>query len=352
MTTRFDRGQWAHSGARTVLPGVHRVPLPLPEDGLRAVNVYVLEQDEGLVLIDGGWAIPEARKALENALSGLGHDLGEISHVLVTHIHRDHYTQAVELRRLLGSRVWLGAGERQGLEMLGELRSDQPVGSLETLRRAGAGELADRIAAMDHGGYDPSVWEAPDRWLDREEISFSKTTLSVIPTPGHTRGHVVYLDAARGLLFSGDHVLPHITPSIGFELGGPALPLGDYLDSLRLMTTMADTRLLPAHGPVGDSTHRRVAELLAHHDDRLAETLAVLGDRVLDAHTVARGLGWTRREVPFDQLNPFNQMLAVNETAAHLDVLAAQGQVARDTVDGVHTYARRDADTAARETAT
>ncbi|WP_405718446.1 MBL fold metallo-hydrolase [Streptomyces sp. NBC_01537] len=340
MTTRFDRGQWADSGARTVRPGVHRVPLPLPDDGLRAVNVYVLEQDDGgLVLIDGGWAVPEARKALEDALASLGHDLTAITDILVTHIHRDHYTQAVELRRLLGSRVHLGSGERPGLEALADLRTDQPVGSLDTLRRAGAGELADRVAAMDHGGFDQALWEAPDRWLEAEELRFGDHTLRVIPTPGHTRGHVVYLDQARGLLFSGDHVLPHITPSIGFELGGPGLPLGDYLASLRLMTTLADARLLPAHGPVGDSVHGRVAELLAHHDDRLGQTLAVLGDAALDAYAVARGLGWTRRRLPFDDLNAFNQMLAVNETAAHLDVLAARGRVTQALADGVTRYA-------------
>jgi glyoxylase-like metal-dependent hydrolase (beta-lactamase superfamily II) len=339
-TPRFDRGRWAHSGPETIRPGVHRIPLPLPEDGLRAVNVYALEGlTDGLVLIDGGWSIPESRKALEDALAGLGHDLGEISHVLVTHIHRDHYTQAVELRRLLGSRVYLGAGERRGLELLGQLRTDEPVSSLETLRRAGAHDLAERVAEMYEGDFDSTVWETPDRWLEAEELRFGDARLTVVPTPGHTQGHVVYLDQVRGLLFSGDHVLPHITPSIGFELGGPDLPLGDYLDSLHLMTTFADAQLLPAHGPVGDSVHTRVGELLAHHDDRLAATLAALGGRTRTAHEVATELGWTRRKVAFADLGAFDQMLAVNETAAHLDVLVARGRARRTQVDGVNGYA-------------
>ncbi|MBK6010215.1 MBL fold metallo-hydrolase [Streptomyces sp. MBT53] len=338
-TPRLDRGRWAQAGPETVRPGVHRIPLPLPEDGLRAVNVYALEGlTEGLVLIDGGWSIPESRKALEDALAQLGHDLGEIDHILVTHIHRDHYTQAVELRRLLGSRVHLGAGERRGLELLGELRTDAPVGSLETLRRAGAHDLAERVLAMYDGEFDATVWEAPDRWLTAEELRFGDVRLTVVPTPGHTQGHVVYLDQERGLMFSGDHVLPHITPSIGFELGGPALPLGDYLDSLHLMTTLADAQLLPAHGPVGDSVHARVGELLAHHDDRLAETRAALGDRTRTAHEVARELGWTRRRVPFADLGLFDRMLAVNETAAHLDVQVARGRARRTESDGVNRY--------------
>ncbi|MFD5750400.1 MBL fold metallo-hydrolase [Streptomyces sp. NPDC127033] len=344
MTERFDQGPWAQAGVQTVQPGVHRVPLPLPNDGLHAVNVYLLEDpgdDGGIVMIDGGWAIPEARKALEQAMAAIGHDLGDISHILVTHVHRDHYTQAVELRRLLGSRVYLGAGERPGLEMLGRLRSDRPEGSLATLRRAGAAELADLVRAMDHGGYDPSVWELPDRWLGTGTLRLGGRELRVVPTPGHTKGHVVYLDERRGLLFAGDHVLPHITPSIGFELAEPGgRPLADYLDSLRLMTRYADTRLLPAHGPVSDSTHVRVAELLTHHDDRLAKSLTALDDGTLDAHAVARRLGWTRRQLPFAELSAFNQMLAVNETAAHLDVLVLRGRATVAHADGVDRYTR------------
>lgn len=162
-----------------------------------------------------------------------------------------------------------------------------------------------------------------------------------MPTPGHTQGHVVFLDEQRGLLFSGDHVLPHITPSIGFELTEPGgRPLADYLDSLRLMTRYADARLLPAHGPVTDSAHTRVAELLTHHDNRLAQSLKALGDTTLDAHAVARELGWTRREVPFGELSDFNQMLAINETAAHLDVLVLRGRITVATVGGVQQYTR------------
>jgi glyoxylase-like metal-dependent hydrolase (beta-lactamase superfamily II) len=332
----LDRGKWATAGPETISPGVHRVPLPLPNDGLRAVNVYVLERDTGLVLVDAGWAIPESLAVLGNALSDLGCSLSDITDILVTHIHRDHYTQAVELRRRVGATVHLGAGERPGLKMLDALRTDVPVSSLEILRRGGAGDLAERIRNSDtYGDFDPSGWELPDRWLEAGTTSFG---VDVIPTPGHTKGHVVFLDRLRGLLFSGDHVLPHITPSIGFELGEPGLPLGDYLDSLRLITTFPDARLLPAHGQVTGSSHERVTELLAHHDVRLAEAEAELGSVALDGRAVASRLGWTRRAVRFADLNDFNQMLAVNETMAHLDVLVARGRVVASELDGVVRY--------------
>ncbi|WP_116248374.1 MBL fold metallo-hydrolase [Nocardiopsis sp. FIRDI 009] len=339
----IDRRAWAEPGVETVCPGVHRIPLPLPNDVLRAVNVYVLEdlaEDDGLVMIDGGWTIPEARKALEEGLTAIGRDLAEIRDILVTHVHRDHYTHAVELRRSLGCRVHLGAGERRGLELLNERRGGLPF-LLRTLRGAGAAALADEVRSVYPDDYDPRDWETPNRWLGQETLRFPGGGLRVVPTPGHTRGHVVYLDERRGLMFSGDHVLPHITPSVGFEPADPdGRPLADFLDSLHLMTRYADARLLPAHGPVTDSAHARVAELLAHHRGRLRATLAVLGEGAHDAFTVARGLTWTRRGTPFDGLDAVNRMLAVNETAAHLDVLVLRGGATVETADGVHRYTR------------
>lgn len=328
MTGDFGRGEWTVGGHDRVAPGVYRIPLPLPNDGLRAVNVYATEDDDGLVLIDAGWALLESIQRLESGLAEIGHDLGEVHTVLVTHIHHDHYTQALSLRRLFGSRVYLGAGERPGLEHLRSIGTNVPIMMLDKIRRHGAPDLASALTSRNWGRFDPDDWELPDDWITAGRITLSSRVLSAIPTPGHTRGHVVFLDAEAGLLFSGDHVLPHITPSIGFESVDESIPLADYLDSLRLVACYSDARLLPAHGPPGDSVHRRVDELLAHHERRLAESLAAFTERrSLNAHHVARKLTWTSRHRPFTDLDAFNQMLAVNETAAHLDVLAVRGEL-------------------------
>ena len=317
---------WTDPGAFAVAPGVYRIPLPLPQDALRAVNVYAVEEADGLVLIDAGWAMAQSLQALAAGLAAIGHDLGEIRRVLVTHIHRDHYTQAVELRRRVGARVSLGIGERPGLTALHEVGTNLPVDTLIRLERAGAADLAARVRrSLGPPQWDLDVWESPDEWLTAGLIELGTRTLRVIPTPGHTIGHVVFLDEAAGLLFAGDHVLPRITPSIGFELGRTSgLPLADFLDSLRLVTTYPDATLLPAHGPVGPSVHGRVAELLDHHDQRLAETQAAIGSRRLNAYEVAHRLTWTRRRTRFTDLDDNNQMLAVAETAAHLDLLVSR----------------------------
>lgn len=314
---------WLDPGPETIAPGVHRVPLPLPMDALRAVNVYVLESDDGLVLIDGGWALEESRRVLAEALRVLGYRLSDIRQFLVTHLHRDHYTQAVALRDEVGSLVGLGIGEKPSLDVL---QSRGPIAGIEEhgrlLREVGAGALAERFLRAAGQGDPSEHYSPPDIWLTEGTYALAGgQNLLAVPTPGHTQGHLVFADLESGLLFAGDHVLPHITPSIGFEALVPAFPLHDYLTSLRAVLELPDLRLLPAHGPATDSSHARARELISHHDNRLDECLTAVRSGASTAVEVAGEIGWTRRRRALDTLDDFNQMLAVVETHAHLQLL-------------------------------
>jgi glyoxylase-like metal-dependent hydrolase (beta-lactamase superfamily II) len=373
--TLADRHAWIEEGAHRVAPGVHRIPLPLPSDALRAVNVYAIEAAGGLVLIDSGWALANARDQLERSLARIGAGLPDVRQFLVTHLHRDHYTQAVAIRRLFGTPVAIGAEEKHSIDRLLSSRF-RPLGAqLTMLGAAGAAVVADQLAALTvmdvvgsgdsgedivpahvpgaelgapgHPNLLPGAtfaaalgYEAPDEWIAAgQEFDLGTRTLTAIHTPGHTRGHLVFADAAAGLLFAGDHVLPHITPSIGFQPVITRLALDQYLGSLRLMLTLPDARLLPAHGPVQPSTHARVHQLLEHHETRLAQTLEAASDGPVTAFQAAGALPWTRRRRKLTELDPMNQLLATGETAAHLEVLVIRGQLSRETSpDGIDRY--------------
>ena len=326
---------WTDPGASAVAPGVHRIPLPLPDDGLRAVNVYVLETADGLTLVDGGWAVEASRQALVDGLAELGAGLGDVRRFLVTHVHRDHYTQAVVLRGETGADVALGAGERPTLELLLDERRSPLAEQVQALRRLGAGDLADGVAAaVRDTPADRTGWELPDTWLTPGEVPLpGGRVLEAVATPGHTAGHLVFADDAAGLLFAGDHVLPTITPSIGFEPVLTPDPLGAFLRSLAVVRARPDARLLPAHGEVTGSVHARVDELVAHHGRRLDEAHRLAEGTGSCAAEVAAQLRWTRRERAYAELDGFNRMLAVFETAAHLDLLVAQGRLAAQTAD-------------------
>jgi glyoxylase-like metal-dependent hydrolase (beta-lactamase superfamily II) len=338
VTTGEDRHAWERPGAHQVADGVHRIPLPLPGDALKAVNTYAIRNGDRVIMVDGGWAMADSVELLERSLDEAGHRLGDIGEFLVTHVHRDHYTQAVAIRRITGAPVALGAGERPALDLIHG--PDRFRNDMIRLHRAGAFELVEEARRWGTIDFDPSDWEYPDRWLDDGvDLPLENRTLRVIATPGHTVGHVVFHDATANILFAGDHVLPHITPSVGVQVVRPESPLRDYLHSLRVMLALPDARLLPAHGPATDSTHARVAELLRHHDERLTATADAVARGHDTAFTVAGVLGWTRRQRRLPELDTFNQVLAVNETTAHLDVLVERGWLSRKIVDGVAHYA-------------
>jgi glyoxylase-like metal-dependent hydrolase (beta-lactamase superfamily II) len=335
MSEGKDRPRWTEPGAHPVADGVYRVPLPLPQDGLRAVNVYVIETGRDLVLVDGGWALEESRKRLEQSLRSIGYRLSDIGRFLVTHLHRDHYTQAVAVRREYGSTVSIGIGEKPGLEAITEAVHTKHNPQIAQLRQAGAHTLADLLDQLrDANPPDLTDWEPPDEWLTEDSmLPLPNREIQAIHTPGHTQGHMVFADLANRLLFAGDHVLPHITPSIGFEMVPGEQPLGDFLQSLARVRAMPDQRLLPAHGWVTESTHQRIDELLVHHEHRLAQCRAAVESGVETAYQVAQELPWTSRQRRFADLDPFNQFLATTETVAHLNLLAARAKIRREQQD-------------------
>jgi glyoxylase-like metal-dependent hydrolase (beta-lactamase superfamily II) len=338
--TRAGTGHWTQPALDEVASGVFRIPLPLPNDDLQAVNVYALRSDDGqLTLIDSGWAIPEAREQLVRMLDTLGHSPADVSRFLVTHHHRDHYTLGLALRREFGTKVALGAGERDTVALLVNPSHAPFVRELGRLRALGAGVLIDQLGAgstADAGGGDQMDW--PNEWLAPGTVHGGGRRLDVVPTPGHTRGHVVFHDVAGELLFAGDHVLPAITPSIGLEPVLSNNPLSDFLDSLALVRSRPDAMLLPAHGPVTASVHARVDDLIAHHGKRLDDTEAAVLAGASTAYDIACQLKWTRRERSMAELDLFNRILATAETGAHLELLLAQGRLGMVAHDDINHY--------------
>lgn len=331
-----DRRAWERPTIEEVADRIFRVPLPLPGDALRAVNAYVLRGPQGLLLVDCGWELAESWQILSAALGRIGGGAG-LRGVFATHVHGDHYGQAGRLRQELGGFLLIGRRERDTLEAFRERPGEARGRSLERLLELAASDVAERLTAgQGPPGGTPAV---PDLYLLGSELLMEGgRALEVIPTPGHTRGHLCLFDESDGVLLAGDHILPHITPSLGVELPGSTAPLAEYLESLQRVRDLPARLVLPAHGPVFTDLRGRVDELMDHHRLRLDQCQEAVGAGARTAREVAAILSWTRRERHFDDLDPFNQMLAVFESEAHLEVLARRGRVRRVLADSTHTY--------------
>ena len=197
-------------------------------------------------------------------------------------MHRDHYTQAAVIAREYGAHVSLGVGDKPTLDLMHDAdEADRGPDRSTCSGRPARGEIAREWRKFSDGEVpDLSMWGYPDTWLDGDHaIEVGTRTLDAVHTPGHTPGPLRLRRPAAGLLFAGDHVLPTITPSIGFEPVPVEQPLRDFLGSLTKVRGLPDLRLLPAHGPVAPSSHARVDQLLDHHEVRLAACLDALAGR-------------------------------------------------------------------------
>jgi glyoxylase-like metal-dependent hydrolase (beta-lactamase superfamily II) len=319
------------AGVQRVDARVWRIPLPLPMRDLKEVNAYVIGGDDGATLIDPGWANTESESILIAGLAEAGWSPKDVRRILVTHAHWDHYTQAVRWRAERDVRVYLGRGERHSIEAFEAIDGVYP-NQVRWLRRAGAPDLAKRVEALELEAWEQDMpFGEPDVWLDGGEyINCGGLTVIAHATPGHTRGHMVFEIPERALLFTGDHILPRITPSIGFERSPQPLALSSYLDSLRLCERWANSSMLPAHGAAIDGVGCRIGELLEHHRQRLEEVTDLVRGGARTAYEVARQMRWTRRGLPISELGTVHEMTAVLEILAHLDMLVVQDVLARD----------------------
>ncbi len=173
--------------AQAVTEHVHRI-------GLGFVNAYLIVQPEGLTLIDAG--VRNAPKRILKAVAELGRRPEEISDIVVTHCHADHTGGLAELKEITGARIWMHEAE---VVLVTAGHASRPV-------EPSPGSLVGRVASrfMSRGPSSISPVDVDGRIAGRTELPVAGGLL-VVPTPGHTQGHLSYLwPKDGGVLFVGD----------------------------------------------------------------------------------------------------------------------------------------------------
>jgi glyoxylase-like metal-dependent hydrolase (beta-lactamase superfamily II) len=309
-----------------VRPDVWSIPVPIPHNPLRYTLSYAFLDDTGVLLIDPGWDTPEGRNALTAGLRTAGASVTDVTGVVATHVHPDHHGLSGWVRLLSGA--WIGMHPAEARTLPARVWHDRrPADDRTWLLRHGVPEPELAGITVQHEQLaDALAMVEPDRAIeDGDLLPLARHELRAVWTPGHTPGHLC-LHEAGGILLTGDHLLPRISPNIAVQSDADDDPLGRYLTSLQQMDKFGGDEALPAHEYRFREIGSRAADLIRHHEERGMETLQAID--ALHEPTgwqVAAALTWSRG---WDSLHGFMRRMALAETLAHLNHLAAEGLVA------------------------
>jgi len=320
--------------AQSMGHGVSIIILPLPFRAPPSVNAYVIEGSEGLLLIDCGVDWAEGYEALTKGLAAVGLEPAGIHTLVVSHLHPDHVGMAPRLVREWGVKTVMHSRAASLVDRYNDTAGF--VSRTTALSHRHGVPPAHHDAFIDVGlrpDWMPSI-DPPDQVVDDgDRLSIDRgRRFEVIHTPGHEPAHICLRDSRTGALFSGDHILPRITPFVGYdELFEDVL--GEFLESLRRIERLQIGLTYPAHGALVEHGSARAEQLLAHHQRRLTDMLDVLEPIGSSA--------WEVMEKVFrPHLGPTEQRLALRETIAHLEHLQRLGKVVPIEDRGIVRYRR------------
>ena len=312
--------------ATCVAEGVWALPMPFPSP-LAHVYAYAVRQADGVTLIDAGWDSDEAWEALLAGLSKAEVTLADLSSVLITHIHPDHYGLVSRLREHTDLTVQMHPLEASRIQH-DPAYPEAAIGDMVSwLEVVGAPEEEIDALRSDAPRIKSRFFShSPDVQLEDGAVGVDAGGIQAIHTPGHTPGHLTFYEPEREVLFTGDHVLPRISPNVSKRPENGEDPLGDFVDSLRKVKQLRIRVGLPGHEWPMPDLPGRLETLLTHHDERMRDVEFAVRDGARTVWQVASTIRWSR---PWSQLRGLSRRSAIGEAHAHLERLAQEGRLER-----------------------
>jgi glyoxylase-like metal-dependent hydrolase (beta-lactamase superfamily II) len=333
----YPLGRRAPTGGEIVevASGIGWARLPVP-GSLNHVNVWVLEDGDGVTSVDTGLDTPPCREAWESLIAGplAGR---RITRLICTHFHPDHVGLAGWLADRFGVALWMSRAEWLMARMLTLDARDAPPPEATAFWRA-AGWDDNQIARASAAGwrrFGRIVSPLPAsyvRLFDGQQISIGGARWHIVIGSGHSPEHACLWNEAAGILLAGDQVLPRISSNVSVSLHEPqGDPLADWLASIdRLVALPGDALVLPSHGEPFTGLHVRLSALRDGHHAQLDALALHLAEprRAVDCFSLL-----FRRAIGPEELG-----LATGEAMAHLRRLERDGRARVEVREGVFFY--------------
>ena len=262
--------------ADRVLPGVWRLRLPLPWEGVPHGNAWAVAAGSGVVLFDTGYYEPGSMRQLELALDQAGLRLEHVRLVVCTHAHTDHYGQAAPITEAAGCELWMHP-RHEHMTRAAKDPERSFERRLEVARQSGVPEQALREYQNARKGQGMGIVKIvmPQRELvPGVVVETDLGPWQVYETPGHAPSHVCLHQPDRGLLISGDHLLGRV--SLYYDYGYTPDPAGEFLSSMDVIDPLGAQLCLPGHGRPFRDVHGHIEANRREVSERIERVRAAL----------------------------------------------------------------------------
>jgi glyoxylase-like metal-dependent hydrolase (beta-lactamase superfamily II) len=241
-----------------VIPGLWRLRLPLPWEGIPHCNAWAIAAGSGVVMIDTGMHQPGSLGQLERALDLVNLRLEHVRLVAVTHAHSDHWGQAAPVCERAGCELWMHPSHAHATANADDpdarLARRQEVGRQSGVPAAALAQYLERHRDVPSG---IAKVVTPDRDLvEGVAIDTDLGAWETYETPGHCPSHVCFFQREHRVLISGDHVLGRI--SLFLEYGWSPDPVGEFLRSLDVVDALDARLALSGHGRPFTDVHGHI----------------------------------------------------------------------------------------------
>ena len=287
------------------------------------VHTYLLRGDDGWTLVDTGLGLPGS--PWDEIFAGLD---APIVQIFITHMHPDHVGGAAPAAEATGAPVLQGRVDYEQCERVWG-HPDWPRTIADWFLRHGVpADVAEELLHSGHvfADFVRFAWN-PQPVEPGDDVDGWR----VLEVPGHADGHLALLRERDGALVAGDSILTPITPAVGLWPDSRPDPLGDDLDTLRLLGELAPRIAYTGHGDPVTAVARRAVEIAEHHDERLAVTEAALSGEPRSGFEVSHAIFGR-------ELAPIQRRFAVAEALSHLEWLVLRGRARRHEDDRGVSY--------------
>ena len=309
-------------------------------------NVYIIEGGDGHIMVDSGWDSQESLWALQEGVKGANLKLRDITKVIITHIHPDHYGLSSKIKQICGAQVAIHRMDAGFILPRYKDFADLIKKTEELLRQNGVPH--NELPQLKEASLWMNKYVTPDlpevKLEDGDTICNDSFEFEVLWTPGHSPGHICLYERDKRFILTGDHVLYDTFPHVGINPQSGDNPLGDYISSLKKLERLNVHFILPGHGPVFNALGLRIEKILQHHEERKRAIMRSLHDGLKTACEIAQQIPWMLEEggIAFQDLAVWDRRMAIAETLAHLRLLTEEDRVGNVDMDGASLYLAKD----------